>query len=169
MVFLFWYDLAMDETWMHEPTNYECPFCLLIAGGSDEYSSQDDIVYQNEYTTAKISPKWWVNNPGHVIVVPNEHFENIYDVPEDTLAEVYKTVKQVCLAIRSTYECDGISTRQHNEPAGNQDVWHLHVHVFPRYINDNLYLNHEEKSFVGAEERLPYAEKLRAYFKNGAI
>lgn len=156
----------MNDVWTHEPANYDCPFCLLVNGGSDEYSSQDDIVYKNEHTTAKISPKWWVNNPGHVIVVPNRHYENLYDIPEEVVAEVYRTVKKIGIAIRSTYDCDGVSTRQHNEPAGNQDVWHLHVHVFPRYENDNLYQNHEDKSFVSAEARLPYAKKLRGYFDN---
>jgi histidine triad (HIT) family protein len=148
----------------HEPSDYRCPFCALISGYEDEYATKDDIVYQNEFVTAKIAPKWWVNNPGHVLVVPNEHYENIYDIPENLIAEVYKGVKKVAVAIRSTYGCDGTSTRQHNEPAGNQDVWHLHVHVFPRYENDQLYQNHEKKKFVDAEARAPYAKKLQMYF-----
>lgn len=112
----------------------------------------------------KIAPKWWVNNPGHVLVVPNKHYENIYDIPEELLSEVYKIVQKVAIAIRSTYGCDGTSTRQHNEPVGNQDVWHLHVHVFPRYENDHLYQNHEKKRFVDATARAHYAKKLQTYF-----
>jgi len=155
----------MTNTFSHEPNDYQCPFCLLVNGGNDEYSTQDDIVFKNDTVTAKISPKWWVNNPGHVIVVPNQHYENIYDTPDDVAAEVYKVVKKVSVAIRSTYDCDGTSSRQHNEPAGNQDVWHLHVHVFPRYENDKLYQQHDNKRFVSADERAPYAKKLRAYFE----
>ena len=154
----------MTNEFNHEPSNYNCPFCNILKGQYDEYSSKDDIVYQNEFATAKISPKWWTNNPGHVLVVPNKHCENIYNIPEDTLAEVYKVVQKVAIAIRSTYDSDGTSTRQHNEPAGNQDVWHFHVHVFPRYINDGLYQNHDNKKFVSSEERTPYAAKLREYF-----
>jgi histidine triad (HIT) family protein len=97
------------------------------------------------------------------MIIPNKHYENIYDIPDDQLAEVYKTAKQIAIAIRNTYDCQGTSTRQHNEPAGNQAVWHLHVHVFPRFDADNLYQNHDDKRFVSAEERLPYAEKLRNY------
>lgn len=156
----------MTDKFNHEPQNYHCSFCSVIAGHYDGYATKDDIVYQNEFATAKIAPKWWVNNPGHVLVIPNKHYENIYDIPENLFAEVYKVVKKVAVAIRETYECDGTSTRQHNEPAGNQDVWHLHVHVFPRYKNDDLYSNHNNKKFVDAAARAPYAKKLRDYFIN---
>lgn len=60
------------------------------------------------------------------------------------------------------WQHDGTSTRQHNEPAGYQDVWHLHVHVFPRYDGDRLYERHEEKRWASPAERAPYAAKLRA-------
>lgn len=152
----------------HQPENYDCPFCRMVAGEEDEYANQQDIVYQNEYVTAAIAPKWWVHNPANVLIVPNQHYENLYDTPDEIVAEVYKTAKQIAVAIRSTYEgCSGTSTRQHNEPDGNQAVWHLHVHVFPRYKDDELYQQHDNKRFVGAEERLPYAERIRSFFATG--
>lgn len=85
-------------------------------------------------------------------------------MPDDQIAEVYKTVKRIAIALRATYDCDGTSTRQHNEPAGDQDLWHFHAHVYPRYNNDDLYANHYQHGFLDAEARLPYAKKLRAYF-----
>jgi len=63
--------------------------------------------------------------------------------------------------MRVSYSCDGISTRQHNEPFGNQDVWHYHVHVFPRYENDNLYACRPQVEFASIEERISYTDKLR--------
>jgi histidine triad (HIT) family protein len=147
----------------HAPADYDCPFCLIVHGQSDAHNDQHDIIYKNEYATALISAKWWVNNPGHAFVIPNKHYENIYDIPDDELAEVYKVVKKVAIAIRTTYDCDGTSTRQHNEPAGNQDVWHLHVHVFPRYEDDQLYANQNQNRFTSSDERQPYAEKLRGF------
>jgi histidine triad (HIT) family protein len=152
------------NSFTHEPKGYVCPFCEFIAGKETDYNQKADIVYRNEFTTAFIAPKWWTNNQGHVLVVPNKHFENIYSIPDEQIAEVYKTVKKIAVAIRSTYNCDGTSTRQHNEPHGNQDVWHFHVHVYPRYENDKLYHNHDQQAFVNAKTRLPYAEKLRHYF-----
>ena len=64
--------------------------------------------------------------------------------------------------MRASYDCAGISTRQHNEPAGGQDVWHLHVHVFPRHVDDRLYERHRETCWAPPEEREPYADRLAA-------
>jgi histidine triad (HIT) family protein len=65
--------------------------------------------------------------------------------------------------MKALYNCDGTSTRQHNEPDGNQDVWHYHVHVFPRYADDNLYDSNYFEMPVA--ERAQYASRLRAYFQ----
>ncbi len=148
----------------HEPKGYDCPFCPLINGKDYGYNQQKDIIYKNKYTTAFIAPKWWVNNPGSVIVISNKHYENIYDIPDQVIGEIYKTVKKIAIAIKKTYKSDGISTRQHNEPEGNQDVWHFHAHVFPRYTGDNLYQNHSQKRWVTSEEKAIYANKLKSYF-----
>ena len=154
----------MNNQYSHEPDNYICPFCNFFAGNETDYNKKQDIVYQDESVTAFIAPTGWANNLGHVLVVPTRHYENIYSIPDDELATVYKAVKKIAIAIRSTYGCSGVSTRQHNEPAGDQDVWHLHVHVFPRYEDDELYSNHRQIESLGSELRAPYAEKLQAYF-----
>lgn len=150
----------------HEPGDYVCPFCRLIAGGEDErrINTQRDIVRRNELATAFIPPRWWPNNHGHVVIVPNAHHENLYDLPSSYGHAVHDLVREVAIAIRKTYGCDGTSVRQHNEPAGNQDAWHYHVHVFPRYAGDDLYASSPYPEFVTAEQRWPYADKLRAHF-----
>lgn len=148
----------------HEPDNYFCPFCTLIKGGETPYNTQQDIVRQTDLATALICPQWWPNNHGHVLVISNEHHENLYDLPDDIGHKVHDLVREIAIAMRETYGCAGISTRQHNEPAGNQEVWHHHVHVFPRFPDDNLYGTDSERKFVDAEQRLFYANKLREYF-----
>lgn len=95
---------------------------------------------------------------GHVIIVPHLHYENIYDLPLGAATEVHAMAKSVALAMKNAYGCEGISTRQHNEPAGNQDVWHYHLHVFPRYMDDGLYGS--ERSLMGTAERAVYARRL---------
>jgi len=148
----------------HQPDDYLCPFCDWLAGNETGYKRNSDIVYQDDNVTAFISPKWWINNPGHVIVIPNQHYENIYSIPDDALAKVQIIVKKIAIALRESYDgCTGTSTRQHNEPDGNQDVWHYHTHVFPRYKDDGLYENRENKEFVAPESRLKYAILLKNY------
>ena len=111
-------------------------------------------------TTAFISMRWWVNNPGHAIVVPNVHVENMYELSRDLAADIHESARLVALAMKRAYGCSGISTRQHNEPAGYQDVWHYHLHVFPRYDADDLYGSPFRETTP--DERLSYAELLRA-------
>ncbi len=63
--------------------------------------------------------------------------------------------------MKEGYGCEGTSFRQHNEPAGYQDVWHYHLHVFPRWKDDELYPNYKNHKFVPKEERWLQADKLR--------
>lgn len=148
----------------HAPHDYDCPLCELVSGRDNGKTNPDDIFYKNEYITAFIAGKWWVNNPGGTIIIPNKHFENLYDIDKKYLEVVVLFSKKLALALKEVYKCDGVSTRQHNEPAGNQDVWHFHYHVMPRYTDDELYKNHDDNRWVSSEERKPYAEKLRKYF-----
>lgn len=128
------------------------------------YTKQTDVVYRDQTTTAFIASGWWPANAGHVLVVPNEHFENVYDIPAAVLAAVQILGQRIALALKATYGCDGTSFRQHNEPAGNQEIWHYHLHVFPRYIDDDLYLR--SRRDTTPEERAPYAARLRHYLTN---
>jgi histidine triad (HIT) family protein len=153
----------------HEPVGYQCPFCMVLSGGEDTMTSQQDIVLRTERAMAFVASRWWPNNRGHVLVVPTEHHENLYDLPALDGHAVQDAVREVAIGIRHTYGCDGISTRQHNEPAGYQDAWHYHVHVFPRYDGDNLYNTRHLSRPATPEEREPYARRLRAYFTAEAI
>ena len=72
--------------------------------------------------------------------------------------------KALALAMKEVYACDGVSTRQHNEPAGNQDVWHYHLHVTPRYTGDGFYAS--SRALMPADERAKHAQKLRAQLAN---
>jgi histidine triad (HIT) family protein len=148
--------------WSHAPAGYVCPFCRLLRGIDTEINCAGDIVYRDEQTTALIAPKWWPANHGHVLVIPNLHVENIYAIDAALIGAVNVTARRIAIALKEAYRCDGVSTRQHNEPAGNQEVWHLHLHVFPRYVGDRLYERHEETTWTTPAERAPYATKLRA-------
>lgn len=145
----------------HEPDAYACPFCRLQQGIFNERNLPSDVVAVTERAFARIAPKWWPGNAGAVLVIPRTHVENIYDLtPEDGHA-VWELTQRVAVGLRSAYACEGTSIRQHNEPAGDQDVWHLHVHVFPRYEADELYRRHDQSRWVAPADREPYALRLR--------
>lgn len=146
----------------HAPDNYICPFCLLVRGAENGhvYSVQSDIIYQDESVTAFVSSHQFPNNAGNVLVIPNQHFENIYTLPVALAVDLHRVIRAVALAQKTAFVCEGISTRQHNEPAGNQDVWHYHVHVTPRYKGDGLYTS--KRAFMPADERAQLAAKIRA-------
>jgi histidine triad (HIT) family protein len=150
----------------HEPPGYECPFCALLRGEDTERPHADDIVVRRDQATAFIASSWWPRNHGHVLVVPNAHYENLFDVPSEYAYRVHDLSREIAIALREVYDCEGVSTRQHNGPAGDQTVWHYHVHVFPRYADDHLYGNVPARIQPG--QRRAYAERLRTWFASAA-
>ena len=149
----------------HAPSDYVCPFCLLVQGKESVQTQlkQTDIVFQSADVTAFMATRKYPNNQGHVLIIPNEHFENIYDLPLDVSAKIHALSRDVALAMKSEYKCDGIMLRQHNEPAGDQNIWHYHLHVIPRYKNDDFHNSKKYPFEISARER--FAKKLRNWFE----
>ncbi len=150
----------------HAPKDYKCPFCLLTQGISNEhvFSVASDVVYRDAAVTAFVSSHQYLTNSGSMLVIPNRHIENVYDVPAELAAELHRSVRMIAIAMKSAFACDGISTRQHNEPGGDQYVWHYHIHVTPRYHGDHLYLSvaNGEQKLMPALERAYFAKKIQA-------
>jgi histidine triad (HIT) family protein len=147
------------------PEGYICPICagLREPGGADTLIVASDIIYRDDHVTALINTFWMGKNSGHVIVVPNEHYENIYDLPADLGHHVFDTAQKVAIAMKTAYQCDGITTRQNNEPAGDQHGFHFHFHVVPRYHDDGYNsVKPKDKRLAPPDERAGYAAKLRA-------
>jgi histidine triad (HIT) family protein len=147
----------------HAPKDYNCPICIAIKGheNDDTLIRQSDIVYKDDLVSAFISSFFIGKNLGHIIIVPNEHFENIYDLPTNYSSRIAEIAQKMALALKKSYQADGVTTLQNNEPAGNQHAFHYHFHVFPRYENDDLHNNMLDKKSTTPEERKPYAEKIK--------
>jgi histidine triad (HIT) family protein len=144
----------------HAPVGYDCPFCAVVSGEEHPpWTFRADVVHHDDLTTAWVNRRWWVNNPGAVVLVPNRHVENMYELDRELAGDVHEAARRIALAMKDSYGCDGISTRQHNEPGGYQEVWHYHLHVFPRWHGDDLYGSPHR--LTTPEERHPYAERLR--------
>jgi len=94
------------------------------------------IIYEDETLMAFLDIR--PLNEGHTLVIPKNHYVDIFDIPEDQLSQVHKVVKQVSVAIKKATNSDGISIIQQNGKAANQDIFHFHVHVVPRFEGQKL-------------------------------
>lgn len=150
----------------HAPRGYVCRFCTIANGGDGPLTTQQHVVYRSDHMTAFVASHWWPANPGHVLVIPNQHVENLYELPDELGASLMTAIRRVAIAMKTAYACDGVSTRQHNEPAGNQDVWHFHQHVFPRWEGDRLYERHAERALAPEPDKLERAAALRACLRS---
>jgi histidine triad (HIT) family protein len=97
---------------------------------------------------------------GHALVIPKAKARNILDVEPDDLAELMKAVQIVGRAVKEAFSADGLTIQQFNESAGGQVVFHLHVHVIPRF--DGVPLRPHTGEMEKPEVLAANAEKVRA-------
>ena len=101
-------------------------------------------------------------NLGHTQVIPKAHFVDIFDVPVELLSRVHAVAKQVAPAIKKATGADGISIIQQNGKAAGQDIFHLHVHVVPRFEGQKL-PRFNELQLVERSKLNDMANKIRQY------
>ena len=75
---------------------------------------------------------------GHCLVIPKKPSRNILDVEPESLAAVAATTQKLARAVMTAFSADGVTVQQFNEQAGGQVVFHLHVHVIPRFAGVSL-------------------------------
>ncbi|MBP9821270.1 MAG: HIT family protein [Candidatus Pacebacteria bacterium] len=117
------------------------------------------IVYEDEHTLAFLDAH--PVNLGHTLVVPKKHFRNLYDIDPETLSHVIKTVQKVAIALGHAVGAEGVNVHQNNESAAGQVVFHLHMHVIPRFKNDGRVL-WEDKLEYRPGEASDLAEKIKS-------
>jgi len=90
-----------------------------------------DILYEDDDTMAflDIAP----NVPGHTLVIPKKPFRNIFDIDEEALCAVMRTVRKVAPAVRDAVGAKGVHIYSNHEPEAGQVVFHLHFHIIPRH------------------------------------
>lgn len=103
-----------------------CIFCKILAG-----EIPSTAVYEDDDFKAILDV-----NPaarGHVIILPKNHAANIYELPDEDASKIMVVAKKIATAIEKAYHCDGVNILQNNGEAAGQTVFHLHVHVIPRF------------------------------------
>ena len=130
-----------------------CIFCRIV-----RKQAHASIVYEDETVLAFIDIR--PLSEGHTLVIPKEHYETIFEIPEKLLAQLHRIVKRVALAAKKATEADGISIFQQNGAAAGQEVFHFHVHVVPRFAGQKL-SRFGEISEADREKLEQVAEKIR--------
>lgn len=77
---------------------------------------------------------------GHALILPKEHFANLFEIPEDWVAQAAKVAKKVGAKVVETLHADGLNIVQNNGETAGQTVNHFHVHIIPRYKDDGQHI-----------------------------
>ena len=132
----------------------DCIFCKIVAK-----QIPATVVHEDAHTLAFMDIGQV--NPGHVLVAVKKHADNIYALDDTQAAELFKAAARVARAIRGAFDPEGLSVYQANGKAAGQTVFHLHVHLVPRYAGDGMELTWPVKN-PPREKLVEYADKIKA-------
>ena len=104
----------------------DCIFCKIIKGDIPSAKVYED---DEVYAFLDISQV----TKGHTLVIPKTHTKNIYETPPEVAKELFARIPVIANAIKETYQPLGMNVLNNNEAAAEQSVFHLHLHLIPRY------------------------------------
>ena len=109
----------------------DCIFCKIADKEADA-----TVVYEDPHTLAflDIHPL----NPGHTLVIPKKHYVNMLEMPSEEAGRVFSSVSKVMKGVQKASGADGISVGQSNGRAASQEVFHMHVHIIPRFNHEMM-------------------------------
>jgi histidine triad (HIT) family protein len=108
-----------------------CIFCKIV-----QKQAPASIIYEDQFTMAFLDIR--PLTMGHTLVISKGHYTNIFDIPKEALCQIHITAKHVAKAVKTATKADGISIFQQNGRAAGQDIFHIHVHVVPRFEGQGL-------------------------------
>lgn len=107
----------------------KCIFCQIIAGeipAEKVYEDEDILAFLD------ITPI----NAGHTLVIPKNHYENLFEIPDELLQKISLELRDLGKAIKDAVGAEGLNIGMNNKPAAGQLVMHAHFHLIPRYLSD---------------------------------
>jgi histidine triad (HIT) family protein len=108
-----------------------CVFCSISSGAAPA-----SVIAGDALTLTFVDLRQW--HPGHVLVIPRQHFNDIRDMDDATLHAVISAVSRAARAVDKAFPSDGISIWHSAGEGANQEVSHAHFHVHPRFFNDGM-------------------------------
>ncbi|MCR1842022.1 HIT family protein [Murimonas intestini] len=125
--------------------NDNCIFCKIASGEIPSVTLHEDEDFR---VILDVGPA----SKGHALILPKDHYANIYELPEEMTAKAYVLAKKIAARLTDALNCDGFNILQNNgEPAG-QTVFHFHIHLIPRYQNDNVGLTWKPGQLTDADK-----------------
>jgi len=110
----------------------DCVFCKILSG-----ELEVSMVYQDDCCSAFLDHQ--PINPGHALVVPNRHAGNLAELDEEEGAQMFRVARRLAGAVRNSgVKCEGVNISLADGEAAGQEVFHVHLHVFPRYVGDGF-------------------------------
>lgn len=103
-----------------------CIFCRIV-----RKEAPSSVVFEDAEVIAFMDIRPLTE--GHTLVIPKQHYVDIYDTPEELVVHTHKITKRVAIAVKQAIGADGISIVQQNGKAAGQDIFHIHVHIIPRF------------------------------------
>ena len=137
----------------------DCVFCRIVKGVAPE-----SVVYADGKVLAfmDIQPV----NPGHVLIIPKVHASGLSDLDEETGVHLFKVGMRIAGAVkRSGVKCEGVNLLLSDGRAAFQEIFHVHLHVIPRFEGDNLRISFERKYSLRPERS--ELDRIAARIRNG--
>ena len=110
-----------------------CIFCKLANGVIPTNSIYEDDEF-NVILDAGPATR------GHALILPKEHYKNIYELPDETAGKVFKLAKKLAVKMTDRLGADGFNIVQNNNEVAGQSVFHFHMHLIPRYEGDGQHI-----------------------------
>lgn len=111
-----------------------CIFCKLANGVFPTNSIYEDDEFN---VILDLSPA----TKGHALILPKEHYKNLYEIPDETAAKAMKLAKEMAVKMTEKLQADGFNLVQNNNEVAGQTVFHFHMHLIPRYNDDGQTIN----------------------------
>lgn len=123
-----------------------CIFCKIAAGEIPSNTIYEDDEFKVILDLAPAAK-------GHALILPKEHYADIYEIDENVAARAMKLAKKLVMHMTDALQCDGFNILQNNHEVAGQTVFHFHMHLIPRYKNakNNDILKWSEETFSPEE------------------
>jgi histidine triad (HIT) family protein len=117
-----------------------CVFCKIVKGEIPSYK-----IYENKNVLAFLDISQVT--PGHTLVIPKKHYENIFELDEKISGELFKATNEIAKKLQKKLQINALNIINNNGPLAGQEVFHYHIHLLPRYENDNVKFNYPKHEF----------------------